>query len=989
MKTMTNKFIAIAFATVLVFAGLFAGANMASAAASFVGGSHDTVRSANYTDCPGCINWYDEGPRYASVAPGEVGAIGVYYKNTGNETATNVRIKISPRNSSSKTNHSFSGSVTADNANTMGGSANIEIQSGSQELRFVSGSMVLYTNPNSSPATPLGTESDIFSSQGLLIGNVPAGHEGLLVAHFAAGNTQASVAPSVVTLAPQQVTISSALLRGWFDGNGISTRTWFEYSTSQSSVSNGSGTPTSKITRGSGSGNFSDSVTGLNTYTTYYYRACAENTFNQTVCDGIQSFRTLRDATPPPPPPADVEVKTNSATGIDEDSATLRGEVLDGINVTTWFALTTNSNPNCSSSSQRESVSGLYNAGSSFSINVTGLSDNTTYYFRACGEDSAGNSDDGAIYSFTTDDEYVAPDEQPDVTTLSPDEEEDEVTLNGEYDMNDENNGTVFFAWTEESNSSYLDNVRYENDISDINNRIEVEIVENDADAGDRGSVAFTLDDNDLDEDETYVYRLCIEYSNVIICGVEKEFELDIEDENLDVMTDSATNIDEDSATLNGEYEDLDDADVFFIWGEDRNDIDDATEENDIDDIERKSKYRDVEIEIVERGADGSDRSVSERVTGLDDDTRYYFALCAEQDGDLECGSVKSFTTDKDNRGPIDNGNPASLSACSAINVGITTATLRTFYSGDSTTRAYFEYGTTTGFGNRTSSRSFERGSGAILESVSGLLPNTQYYCRITAENDGGTTRSEIGTFRTTALPIIPTTVTNTNTVTRIVTSGGRGDRVILEINNYQEIATRGQVFSYEVTYGSLVNYDLEDVGIFVRLPKAARFISTTKGTYNRRDHAVYVRVGNLEALDEDDFDITVRITGAQEGEPIVAEAVLAFEDPQDGEDAFLNAIEFDSDIYSAGLGLTAGLFGLGLPTTFLGWLLLILVLILLIMAAHYFYQRESERRRRERMERQIQEQQYAQQFYQNQQAAGNGGGYAPNSNGGNGSQYN
>ena len=73
-----------------------------------------------------------------------------------------------------------------------------------------------------------------------------------------------------------------------------------------------------------------------------------------------------------------------------------------------------------------------------------------------------------------------------------------------------------------------------------------------------------------------------------------------------------------------------------------------------------------------------------------------------------------------------------------------TTATLTG--SVDPRTRAtnwWFEYGTTTGYGSQTASRS--AGSGgtarAVSAAVSGLKPGTTYHYRLVARNDAGTTR--------------------------------------------------------------------------------------------------------------------------------------------------------------------------------------------------------------------------------------------------------
>lgn len=95
------------------------------------------------------------------------------------------------------------------------------------------------------------------------------------------------------------------------------------------------------------------------------------------------------------------DVSTMSATNIDEDSAKLRGEVINGDNVRVWFVIDDNdSTPSCSDDDIEYSVSGTYDDGDEFSRTVSGLRSDRTYYFRACTNDNSGS-----IRSFRTDDD--------------------------------------------------------------------------------------------------------------------------------------------------------------------------------------------------------------------------------------------------------------------------------------------------------------------------------------------------------------------------------------------------------------------------------------------------------------------------------------------------------------------------------------------------------------------------------------------------------
>lgn len=122
-------------------------------------------------------------------------------------------------------------------------------------------------------------------------------------------------------------------------------------------------------------------------------------------------------------------------------------------------------------------------------------------------------------------------------------------------------------------------------------------------------------------------------------------------DDEPEVETESAKKIEDDRATLRGSVDmmDFEDGEVFFVFGTDEDAIEDV--EDDFD------SYRDVDEdgddlmkERVDSSLDG-DADYEMTVTGLDEDTDYYFQICVgyeDEDGDdvLKCGGVDDFTTD-------------------------------------------------------------------------------------------------------------------------------------------------------------------------------------------------------------------------------------------------------------------------------------------------------------------------------------------------------
>jgi phosphodiesterase/alkaline phosphatase D-like protein len=94
-----------------------------------------------------------------------------------------------------------------------------------------------------------------------------------------------------------------------------------------------------------------------------------------------------------------------------------------------------------------------------------------------------------------------------------------------------------------------------------------------------------------------------------------------------------------------------------------------------------------------------------------------------------------------------------------------------------SATRVYFQWGTSTSYGNSTPPQSIGSGTSTVNVSanLSGLLPNTTYYYRIVASNSAGTTYGSGMSFRTNAVGAAPTATTGsaTNITTNSATLTG------------------------------------------------------------------------------------------------------------------------------------------------------------------------------------------------------------------------
>lgn len=151
----------------------------------------------------------------------------------------------------------------------------------------------------------------------------------------------------------------------------------------------------------------------------------------------------------------DLNVSTLSASSIDTDSATLRGEITDidsDNDYERYFEWGTDEDD----LDHTLSVSGDTNDEGDFSRTLSGLSDDHEYFYRACAEnvDNSNDDDCGSIRSFTTDEEdndyndndYDNDGEGSVLTTDASAIGYNSAILNGVV-VNDGGSQTVWFEW--------------------------------------------------------------------------------------------------------------------------------------------------------------------------------------------------------------------------------------------------------------------------------------------------------------------------------------------------------------------------------------------------------------------------------------------------------------------------------------------------------------------------------------------------------------
>jgi M6 family metalloprotease-like protein len=198
-------------------------------------------------------------------------------------------------------------------------------------------------------------------------------------------------APSASTLSATSVTTTSGVLNGSVNANGSTTTITFEYGTTTSYGYSANATPSS--VSGTSLTNVSLSLSGLTSGTTYYYRVKAVNAAGTTY-GAQQSFTTSSTTVTPP------SATTLSATNLSSSAATLNGSVnANGYSTTVTFEYGTTSSYGSTAYATPSTVTGSNTT--SVSVALTGLSANTTYYYRVKAVSSAGTTY-GTQQTFTT-----------------------------------------------------------------------------------------------------------------------------------------------------------------------------------------------------------------------------------------------------------------------------------------------------------------------------------------------------------------------------------------------------------------------------------------------------------------------------------------------------------------------------------------------------------------------------------------------------------
>ncbi|MFA6397877.1 MAG: hypothetical protein WDK96_03495 [Candidatus Paceibacterota bacterium] len=599
-------------------------------------------------------------------------------------------------------------------------------------------------------------------------------------------------------------------------------------------------------------------------------------------------------------------ITTNTATNISGSSATLRGTVNPNGGATkTWFEYgTTTALGNSTSKISRGSGT------SSVSFNeAISVLPSKTYYFRAFAENNAGTEFMGSMLTFLTPSlsgPTIVTNTATNITLSG-------ATLNGSVNPNGSPT-TSYFQYGTNSNLTTYSTTSVVNQGSGTS------------------AIAMTSNLSSLQLNTTYYFRAVAKDSTgTEYFGSILSFNTggnNNPNQAPTVTTNSATSITESNATLNG-YVDGNGTSTttWFQYGTNQGLLNNSTN-------------------IVSIGINGY--NMGEFITGLQPNTIYYFRAVAQNSYGTSYGSVLSFTTNSNYVPPVPpippNPNVAPIALTTTANaIGKISARLNglVLISGNLSTNAWFEYGTTTALGNTTQVQTIgSSGSIAYSQAIYNLNPNTNYYFRAVAQNGAGTSQGNILNFKTLA---------NSSTVV-VYTGNGTGvsSKIFLQIENHYKNIAVGDSIEYTVSYKNISGKLLKKAVLRITLPEEVEFTKTSAGEFSQSDNTLTVDIGDLVKNQEGKVYLQGKVLPkAKNSEMLVTSAILVFTNTNGAQEDATAYVLNDVEGGNSNNLTAASIFGDGsfLPNTLIGWILLILAIFILVLIGRRIYDNQQNKK--------------------------------------------
>jgi hypothetical protein len=297
----------------------------------------------------------------------------------------------------------------------------------------------------------------------------------------------------------------------------------------------------------------------------------------------------------------------------------------------------------------------------------------------------------------------------------------------------------------------------------------------------------------------------------------------------------------------------------------------------------------------------------------------------------------------------------------------------------------WFEYGETANLGRETAKANIGSSATAPFSNVlANLKPSTTYYCRAVMQNQYGTVKGEIVSFRTKATavtyvkPVTKTTVKKPAATTKpaakktdiicidgtIVSTGSRASAEI--INSGQKLISlqmekvsgnlaANSVVSYKLAFKNLSGDALKGVTIKVTVPSEITFMQASSGTYDAASRTLTTTIASLPAGAEGSIGWTGSVAkDATVGKPVAMTGYASYTVPGTDVQDEVTAYTVGAVVPALGGGADTGekkVVGATstdrgfLPNSLVEWLALIAIIFIIFILGRSVYTSYREER--------------------------------------------